>query len=103
MLLAENVGKQLRFTADQQSTILNHFIEAGLHKPHGQTIADKTLFMIAAMAAEMECNLIRERTLDGPAAAQARAAEADGPRPSTTTPWPSPSPCGPAASGHYRR
>jgi len=46
---------------------------AGLHKPNGQTIADKMLFMVAAMAAEMERDLIQERTLDG-----LRAAEAQG-------------------------
>ena len=48
---------------------------AGLHRPAGATIADKMLFMIAAMAAEMERDLIRERTLDG-----LRAAEAQGRR-----------------------
>jgi DNA invertase Pin-like site-specific DNA recombinase len=45
---------------------------AGLHKPNGQTIADKMLFMVAAMAAEMERDLIQERTLDGLAAAAAQ-------------------------------
>ena len=45
---------------------------AGLHKPDGQTIADKMLFMVAAMAAEMERELIHERTMDGLAAAAAR-------------------------------
>lgn len=44
---------------------------AGLHRPDGATIADKMLFMVAAMAAEMERDLIRERTLDGLRAAQA--------------------------------
>jgi DNA invertase Pin-like site-specific DNA recombinase len=48
---------------------------AGLHRPNGQTIADKMLFMVAAMAAEMERDLIQERTLDG-----LRAAEAQGRR-----------------------
>ena len=48
---------------------------AGLHRPAGATIADKMLFMVAAMAAEMERDLIRERTLDG-----LRAAEAQGRR-----------------------
>ena len=48
---------------------------AGIHRPHGATIADKMLFMVAAMAAEMERDLIRERTLDG-----LRAAEAQGRR-----------------------
>ncbi len=45
---------------------------AGLHRPTGATIADKMLFMVAAMAAEMERDLIRERTLDGLAAAHAQ-------------------------------
>ena len=48
---------------------------AGMHRPDGATIADKMLFMVAAMAAEMERDLIRERTLDG-----LRAAEAQGRR-----------------------
>ena len=47
---------------------------AGIHRPDGATIADKMLFM-AAMAAEMERDLIRERALDG-----LRAAEAQGRR-----------------------
>ena len=45
---------------------------AGLHRPDGNTIADKMLFMVAAMAAEMERDLIRERTPDGLRAAQAQ-------------------------------
>ncbi len=45
---------------------------AGLHRPDGATIADKMLFMVAAMAAEMKRDLIRERTLDGLRAAQAQ-------------------------------
>jgi DNA invertase Pin-like site-specific DNA recombinase len=45
---------------------------AGLHKPNGQSIADKMLFMVAAMAAEMERDLIHERTMDGLAAANAQ-------------------------------
>ena len=48
---------------------------AGIHRPDGATIADKMLFMVAAMATEMERDLIRERTLDG-----LRAAEAQGRR-----------------------
>ncbi len=48
---------------------------AGIHRPDGAAIADKMLFMVAAMAAEMERDLIRERTLDG-----LRAAEAQGRR-----------------------
>lgn len=46
-------------------------IGAGIHRPDGATIADKMLFMVAAMAAEMERDLIRERTLDGLRAAEA--------------------------------
>lgn len=45
---------------------------AGLHRPNSASIADKMLFMVAAMAAEMERDLIRERTLDGLAAAAAQ-------------------------------
>jgi DNA invertase Pin-like site-specific DNA recombinase len=45
---------------------------AGMHRPDGAAIADKLLFMVAAMAAEMERDLIRERTLDGLRAAEAR-------------------------------
>ncbi len=45
---------------------------AGLHRPDASSIADKMLFMVAAMAAEMERDLIRERTLDGLAAAAAQ-------------------------------
>ena len=47
---------------------------AGIHRPAGGAIADKMLFM-CRMAAEMERDLIRERTLDG-----LRAAEAQGRR-----------------------
>jgi DNA invertase Pin-like site-specific DNA recombinase len=45
---------------------------AGTHRPDGATIADKMLFVVAAMAAEMERDLIRERTLDGLRAAAAQ-------------------------------
>lgn len=45
---------------------------AGIHRPDGNTIADKMLFMVAAMVAELERDLIRERTLDGLHAAQAQ-------------------------------
>jgi DNA invertase Pin-like site-specific DNA recombinase len=45
---------------------------AGMHRPNGETIADKMLFLVAAMAAEMERDLIRERTLDGLRAAAAQ-------------------------------
>jgi DNA invertase Pin-like site-specific DNA recombinase/DNA-binding CsgD family transcriptional regulator len=44
---------------------------AGLHRPDGATLADKMLFTVAAMAAEMERDLTRERTLNGSRAAQA--------------------------------
>ncbi|MER5326326.1 helix-turn-helix domain-containing protein [Streptosporangium roseum] len=44
-------------------------MRAGLHRADGQRMADKLLFMVAAMAAEMEREMIRERTLDGLAAA----------------------------------
>ncbi|MCP2344020.1 hypothetical protein HD595_000142 [Nonomuraea roseoviolacea subsp. carminata] len=44
---------------------------AGIHRPNGQSIADKMLFMVAAMAAEIERDLIQERTLDGLAATRA--------------------------------
>jgi DNA invertase Pin-like site-specific DNA recombinase len=56
---------------------------AGLHRPDGNTIADKMLFMVAAMAAEMERDLIRERTLDGLGAAQAQGRR--GGRPATVS------------------
>jgi DNA invertase Pin-like site-specific DNA recombinase len=45
---------------------------AGLHRPNAASIAEKMLFMVASMAAEMERDLIRERTLDGLAAAAAQ-------------------------------
>jgi hypothetical protein len=48
------------------------WICAGTHRPDGATMADTMLFMVAAMAAEMERALIRERTLDGLRAAQAQ-------------------------------
>jgi DNA invertase Pin-like site-specific DNA recombinase len=37
----------------------------GLHRPDGNTIANRMLFMVAAMTAEMERDLTRERNLDG--------------------------------------
>jgi DNA invertase Pin-like site-specific DNA recombinase len=45
---------------------------AGLHKPNAASIAEKMLFLVAAMAAEMERELIQERTRDGLAAAKAQ-------------------------------
>ncbi|MFD8562964.1 recombinase family protein [Streptosporangium canum] len=56
---------------------------AGLHRPNGQSVADKMLFMVAAMAAEMERDLISERTLDGLAAAAVHGRK--GGRPSAVT------------------
>jgi DNA invertase Pin-like site-specific DNA recombinase len=47
-------------------------IGAGLHKPNGQSIADRMLFIVAAMAAEMHRDLVREHTFDGLAAAAAQ-------------------------------
>jgi len=44
---------------------------AGVHRPNGASIADRLLFAVAALAAEMERELIRERTLDGLRAAAA--------------------------------
>jgi DNA invertase Pin-like site-specific DNA recombinase len=60
------------------------------HKPNGQTIADKMLFMVAATAAEMERELIHERTVDGLAAANAQGRYGGGLPRSTTTPSLSP-------------
>jgi DNA invertase Pin-like site-specific DNA recombinase len=45
---------------------------AGVHRPNAASIAEKMLFMVASMAAEMERDLIKERTLDGLAAAAAQ-------------------------------
>ncbi|MGY4900048.1 recombinase family protein [Micromonospora aurantiaca (nom. illeg.)] len=45
---------------------------AGVHRPDGATIADRLLFAVAALAAELERELIRERTLDGLRAAAAQ-------------------------------
>ena len=71
---------------------------AGLHMPDADSIADKMLFMVAAMAAEMERDLIRERTLDGLAAAEAKGRKGGRPALSTRTLSRSPSPAVPAAS-----
>ena len=76
---------------------------AGTHKPNGQTIADKMLFMVAAMAAEMERDLIHERTMDGLAAAEAQGRAAADPPRSTTTPSPSPAPAKPRRIRHRYR
>src|ERR1019366_1269945 len=77
---------------------------AGLHKPNGQTIADKMLFMVAAMAAEMERELIHERTMDGLTAAAAQGR--DGGRPARRRrrhPRHRPRPPGPRRVGHLDR
>ncbi|WP_433243731.1 recombinase family protein [Streptosporangium sp. CA-135522] len=55
---------------------------AGTHRPAGQSIADKMLFLVAAMAAEMERDLISEPTLEGLDAARAGRV---GGRPATVT------------------
>ncbi|MFI6920438.1 recombinase family protein [Nonomuraea spiralis] len=55
----------------------------GIHRPSGQSIGDKMLFLVAAMAAEMERDLISERTQEGLDAA--RAAGRVGGRPATVT------------------
>lgn len=44
---------------------------AGVHRPEGTSLADRLLFAVAALAAELERELIRERTRDGLAAAAA--------------------------------
>jgi DNA invertase Pin-like site-specific DNA recombinase len=51
---------------------------AGLHKPNAASMAEKMLFLVAAMAAEMERELIQERTRDG-------LARRGGPRPQRRT------------------
>ncbi|MEU5869792.1 recombinase family protein [Nonomuraea sp. NPDC047529] len=56
---------------------------AGTHRPDGQSIGDKMLFLVAAMAAEMERDLISERTQEGLDAA--RAAGRFGGRPAKVT------------------
>ncbi|MBN6052363.1 recombinase family protein, partial [Nonomuraea sp. RK-328] len=44
---------------------------AGIHRPAGQSIADKMLFLVAAMGSEMERDLISERADEGLDAARA--------------------------------
>jgi DNA invertase Pin-like site-specific DNA recombinase len=56
---------------------------AGVHRPGGATLADRLLFAVAALAAEMERELIRDRTRDGLRAAA--AAGRHGGRPATVT------------------
>ncbi|MEV0391240.1 recombinase family protein [Nonomuraea sp. NPDC050643] len=75
--LARSVKELLVFLEDQLAPrgINLHILTgicAGTHKPNGQTMSDKMLFMVAAMAAEMKRDLIQERTLDGLAAARAQ-------------------------------
>ena len=77
---------------------------AGIHRPDGATIADKMLFMVAAMAAEMERDLIRERTLDGLRAAEAQGRR--GGRPAAVdddVPGRRPHPAVPQRVGHRHR
>jgi DNA invertase Pin-like site-specific DNA recombinase len=63
---------------------------AGLHKPNGQTMAEKILFMVAAMAAEMERELIPRAHPRRPG--RRRSPRPQGGRPQQWTPTPSPSP-----------
>ncbi|MBG0833122.1 recombinase family protein [Planomonospora sp. ID67723] len=75
--IARSVKELLVFLEDELAPrgINLHILSgvcAGVHRPGGQSIADKMLFLVAAMAAEMERDLIRERTMDGLAAAAAQ-------------------------------
>ncbi len=75
--IARSVKELLVFLEDELAPRgINLYILSGvctgLHRPGGQSIADKMLFLVAAMAAEMERDLIRERTMDGLAAAAAQ-------------------------------
>lgn len=71
--ITRSMKELLGVLEDQHARSLNlHILTgicAGLHKPNSVSIADKMLFIVAAMAAEMERDLIRERTLDDLAAA----------------------------------
>ncbi len=72
--VARSLGRSARVLEDQLHAreINLHILTgicAGLHRPTGP---DKMLFMVTAMAAEMERELIRGRTLDGLAAAHAQ-------------------------------
>jgi DNA invertase Pin-like site-specific DNA recombinase len=58
---------------------------AGIYRPDGATITDKMLFMVAAMAVEIERDLI-ERTLDRLRAAEAKVGGAAAPPPSCSCP-----------------
>lgn len=53
---------------------------AGLYYPNAAAIADRMLFTVASMAAEMERDLSRERAPDGPPTAKRRGHRADGRR-----------------------
>ena len=71
---------------------------AGLHRPNGQTIADKMLFMVAAMAAEMERDLIRNAPSTVSPPQQFKADGEAALSSSMTTPSQSPAPARPAAN-----
>ncbi|MFC7387161.1 recombinase family protein [Sphaerisporangium rhizosphaerae] len=86
--IARSVKELLVFLEDELAPrgINLHILSgicAGVHRPGGRSVADKMLFMVAAMAAEMERDLISERTLDGLAAAAAHGRK--GGRPTTVT------------------
>ncbi|MER7366335.1 recombinase family protein [Nonomuraea wenchangensis] len=86
--VARSVKELLAFLEDELAPrgINLHILTgicAGIHRPTGQSIADKMLFMVAAMAAEMERDLISERILEGLDAA--RAAGRVGGRPAAVT------------------
>jgi DNA invertase Pin-like site-specific DNA recombinase len=72
---------------------------AGTHRPNATAIAEKMLFLVAVTAAEMERELIRERTLDGLASAAPPADTAGARSPSPAPPSP---PRWPAASAGIR-
>jgi DNA invertase Pin-like site-specific DNA recombinase len=57
----------------------------GTHRPHATAIAEKMLFLVAALAAELERDLIVERTRDGLTAAAAASGRRGG-RPVTVGP-----------------
>ena len=71
---------------------------AGIHRLDGATIAAKMLFIVAAMIAEMERDLIRERTWTGCAPPRPKVGVAAADLPSMRMCWPSPAPGSPAAS-----
>ncbi|MEV4222291.1 recombinase family protein [Nonomuraea sp. NPDC049725] len=86
--VARSVKELLVFVEDQLAPrgINLHILTgicAGIHRPNGQTMGDKMLFLVAAMAAEMERDLIGERTNEGLDAA--RTAGRVGGRPAKVT------------------